>query len=140
MPSSSIPTATDHELGTDRWAAGPALALFVQPLPWTVGALIENAWSFSGSGDARFDEFSVQYFLTYNLPRGWFLETNSTVTANWTADRADRWTVPVGGGFGKVFTVGEQSLSSGVQLFYNAVRPSVGPMWSAAISLQLLFP
>ena len=59
-----IPTATNHELGSDQWAAGPALALFVEPDPWTVGALFENAWSFAGSGSGKINTFSPQYFLT----------------------------------------------------------------------------
>lgn len=61
-PVVRIPTATDHDLGGTAWAAGPSLALFVQSLPWTVGALLENGW---GRG---FDEFAAQYWLNYNLP------------------------------------------------------------------------
>lgn len=135
-----VPTATSRELGTSRWAAGPALALFVQPNPWTAGVLVENAWSFAGGGGEAVDEFEAQYFLTWNLAHGWFLESNTTITANWEADPANRWTVPVGGGFGKVFTVGKESLSASAQAFYNAVRPGAGPNWSAGGSLQLLFP
>lgn len=135
-----LPTATASELGSSRWAAGPALGLFVQPNPWTAGVLLENLWSFAGSGGQPVDEFSAEYFLTWNLPHGWFLESNATVTADWEADHGNRWTVPVGAGFGKVFTIGKQSVSPSVQAFYNAVRPSIGPKWSASISLQLLLP
>jgi len=135
-----IPTTTDRELGSDLWAAGPALALFVQPDPWTVGVLLENAWSFAGSGSGKINAFEAQYFLTYNLPRDWFVESNATITADWEADKADRWTVPVGGGFGNVFTIGSQSVSPSVQAFYNAVSPRSGPDWSVSFALQLLFP
>jgi hypothetical protein len=51
-----LPTATNGDLGSRRWAAGPSLALFVQPLPWTVGALLENAWGL------QFNQFSAQYW------------------------------------------------------------------------------
>ena len=135
-----LPTATARELGSSRWAAGPALGLFVEPAPWTIGVLLENVWSFAGGGGEQVNDFNAEYFLTWNLPRGWFLQSNATVTADWEADDANRWTVPVGGGFGKVFAVGKQSLSPAVQAFYNPVRPSSGPDWSASISLQLLFP
>jgi hypothetical protein len=139
-PVLDLPTATDHELGSNLWAAGPALGLFVEPDLWTVGVLLENAWSFAGSGHEKINEFSAQYFLTYNLPRGWFLESNATVTADWEADQSERWTLPLGGGFGKVFTLGARSLSVSTQAFYNEPRPSTGPSWSVALSLQLLFP
>ena len=91
-----IPTATNRDLGTSRWAAGPALALFVQPNPLTVGVLLENAWSFTGGTDGEVNAFEAQYFFTWNLPHGWFLQSNGTVTANWKAEPMDRWTVPVG--------------------------------------------
>ncbi len=139
-PVLELPTATDHELGSNLWAAGPALGLFVEPDPWIIGVVLENAWSFAGSGHEKINEFSAQYFLTYNLPRGWFLESNATVTADWEADQSDRWTVPVGGGFGKVFTLGTRSLSVATQAFYNQPRPRTGANWSVTLALQLLFP
>ena len=135
-----LPTATDDELGSNLWAAGPALVVFVDRDPWTVGVLLENAWSFAGSGHEKVNQFSAQYFLNYNLPGGWFLESNATVTADWEADQSDRWTVPLGGGFGKVFTLGSHFLSVSTQAFYNEPRPSTGPQWSVVLGLQLLFP
>jgi hypothetical protein len=54
-PVVQIPTATDSALGSNRWAAGPAVALFVQPGPWTAGALIENVWSSRESGPQNVD-------------------------------------------------------------------------------------
>ena len=59
-PVLELPTATDHELGSNLWAAGPALGLFVEPDPWTIGVLLENAWSFAGSGHEKINEFSAQ--------------------------------------------------------------------------------
>ena len=92
------------------------------------------------ASDGEVNAFEAQYFFTWNLPHGWFLQSNGTVTANWKAEPTNRWTVPVGGGFGKVFTLGGQSWSFGAQVFYNAVHPSAGPEWSAGVSLQVLFP
>lgn len=135
-----LPTATASELGSSRLAAGPALGLFVQPIPWTLGVLLDNVWSFAGAGGAPVDLFSAEYFLTLNLPQGWFLESNATVTADWEAHPSDRWTVPVGGGFGNVFTIAKQSVSPSVQALYNPVRPDGGSDWSFLCSLQVLFP
>jgi len=139
-PVLQIPTATDPALGSNRWAAGPAVAAYVQPGRWTAGALVENAWSPRESGAQNVSAFSVLYNLTWNAPHGWFVESNATITADWTADSGDRWTVPVGGGFGRVFVVGSSSFTASVELFYNAVRPAGGAAWSPSVSLQVLLP
>jgi hypothetical protein len=139
-PALQLPTATRRDLGTDLWAAGPTLALFVEPDPWVLGLVLDNLWSFAGSADEQLNTFGAQYFLTYNLPHGWYFESNATVTADWQADRDDRWTVPAGGGFGRTFTVGRWPLSLSAQAFYNVVRPTSGPDWSFSLALQLIFP
>ena len=84
----------------------------------------------SASGERlgrHFSEFSAQYWLNYNLPRGWFLESNATPTADWEAALADRWTMPLAGGFGKVFTLAGHSLSASAQGSYNVKEPRTGP-------------
>src|SRR5262249_31937526 len=62
------------------------------------------------------------------------------VTADWTAAPGQQWTVPVGGGFGRVFKVGDQPIDASVQGFYNVVRPDNGPTWSLRVQGSLLFP
>jgi hypothetical protein len=138
-PALQLPTATNSDLGPDLWAAGPTVALFVEPGQWVLGLVLDNLWSFAGSADAPLNTFGGQYFLTYNLPHGWFLESNATVTADWQADRDDRWTVPAGAGFGRVFTLDQWPLSLSAQAFYNVVRPTSGPDWSFSLALQLIF-
>jgi hypothetical protein len=135
-PAFQVPTATNSDL----WAAGLTVALFVEPGQWVLGVVLDNLWSFAGSADEPLNTFGAQYFLTYNLPHGWFLESNATATADWRADRDDRWTVPAGAGFGRTFTVGQWPLSLSTQAFYNVVRPTCGPDWSFSLALQLIFP
>jgi hypothetical protein len=62
------------------------------------------------------------------------------ITANWLAPSGEKWTVPVGGGFGRLFRVGGQPMNFSAQAFYNAVKPTIGPDWSVRVQLQLLFP
>ncbi len=139
-PVLQIPTATSAQLGSDRWALGPAIGLYVQPGEWTFGALTENIWSFAGAGNQRVNTLSIQYVVNRNLPKGWFVESSTTILSDWTAGSGNRWTVPVGGGVGRVFELGGQSFSASGEAFYNAVRPDVGPDWSLSLSLQWLFP
>jgi len=63
------------------------------------------------------------------------------MTANWEADRGSQvWTVPVGGGIGKIVKLGRQPINLSVQGFYNVVRPDVLGRWSLRLQVQLLFP
>ena len=86
---------------------GPAgVALTIED-PWVLGALMNNQWSFAGWGDKAVNAMVLQPFVNYNLPAGWYLTTSPIVTADWKADKAgDVWTVPLGGGVGKLFRGG----------------------------------
>jgi hypothetical protein len=140
-PVLSFPTATDKVLGTDKWSAGPsAVALTIQG-PWVVGALANNIWSYAGDDDRKdVNQFLFQYFINYNLADGWYLSSAPIITANWKADSDDQWTVPFGGGLGKIFRIGKQPVNAQVQAFYNAVKPDNGADWTLRLQLQFLFP
>ena len=140
-PVFSFPTATDDVLGTDKWSAGPsAIALTIQG-PWVIGGLVSNLWSFAGDGDrADVNQLLFQYFINYNMADGWYLSSAPIITANWEADSGNQWTVPFGGGFGKIFKIGKQPMNAQVQAFYNVEAPDNGPDWSLRLQLQFLFP
>jgi len=51
------------------------------------------------------------------------------------------WVVPLGGGIGRIFKVGEQAINAQVQAFYNVESPAnIGPDWTLRFQLQFLFP
>jgi hypothetical protein len=139
-PAILVPTRTDPALGSDRWALGPAGILFYAKDAWSAGVVLQNIWSLGGSGTNEVNAFGAQYIFNYNLADGWFLYSNATITANWRVDSDDRWTVPVGGGVGKIFKLGDQSVSLSGQVFYNVVTPSDGPHATAIVQFALLFP
>jgi len=139
-PAVLLPTRSDPELGSNRVGLGPAAVLFYAKNQWSAGVVLQNVWSLGGSGINKVNEFSAQYIFNYNLPQSWYLYSNATITANWTAESGDRWTVPLGGGIGKVFNIGKQSVSASFQAFSNVVRPDNGARWSWNLQLSLLFP
>ena len=98
---------------------------------WVIGAVVQNVWSFVGNSDrADVNQFLAQYFVNYNLPNGWYLTSSPIVTANWEAGSGNKWTVPVGGGFGKVFRIGKLPFNANVSAFANVVQPDLGPDWT----------
>jgi len=142
-PAVLIPTASDDTLGTGKWGLGPSVVALTLRGPWVVGALVNQLWSVGGDEErADISSFLLQYFINYNLSAGWYLTSAPIITANWKAEDGDKWMVPLGGGFGRVFPLGRQPVNFNTQLFYNAVRPDTLP--SANIEwrfqLSLLFP
>ena len=140
-PSVQFPTATDNVLGTGKWAAGPTATLLTMHGHWVWGVLVNNLWSFAGDNDRKDINFmALKYFVNYNFSHGWHLTSSPTITANWKADNDNRWTIPLGGGGGKVFHVGKQAMNFQTQAFYNVERPAGGPDWTLRIQLTFLFP
>ena len=83
---------------------------------------------------------SPSLFLNYNMAHGWYLTAAPIITANWLAASDERWTVPIGGGFGRVFKVGDQPVNASIAGYYNAIRPTGTPAWQLRASIALLFP
>ena len=126
---------------TDKWSAGPALVGLTMPGKWVIGALAFNVWSFHGDDDVRdVNAFSFQYFINYNLPKGWYLSMAPTISADWKADSDDRWTVPFGGGFGRVFRIGKQPINAALRAYYNVAHPDDTSNWNIATQFTFLFP
>ena len=73
----------------------------MQPGHWTLGVL-ETMWSIAGDGGRPdVNQLLLQYFINYNLKKGWFITWQPTLTANWEATNGNTWTVPFGGGLGE---------------------------------------
>lgn len=140
-PVVSFPTASDEVLGTEQWSAGPGAVVLTIQGPWVIGALVNNIWSFAGDDDrADVNQGLLQYFINYNFPGGLYLTTAPIITANWEADRDDRWTVPFGGGIGKILRIGKLPINTSVAAYYNVEHPDNGPEWQARLQFQFLFP
>jgi hypothetical protein len=139
-PTIVLPTCTEPELGSNNVALGPAALLFYEKTNWNAGLVLQQGWSIGGgTGINEVNALGAQYLFSYNLPKGWSIYSNSTITANWTHEQHERWTVPVGGGLGKLSYVGPLPVSLSVQAFYNVVTPTGGPLWSANVQLAFLF-
>jgi len=140
-PTLILPTATHELIGTEKWSAGPALAGIYSGGPWVIGVVASNVWSFAGDEDRRdVNVMTVRPLVNYNLPGGWYITTSPGIAANWEADAENRWMVPVGGGAGRVFTVGRQRVSLSVESYFHIVSPAIGPDWQLRLQFSLLYP
>ena len=139
-PTFTLPTASDRLLGSGKWSMGPAGVVLTIQGPWVFGALLNNQWSVGGWGDKNVNAGLLQPFINYNFPGGWYLSSAPIITANWKADSGERWTVPLGGGGGKLFKVGKLPVNVLLQAYGNVERPRYAPDWSLRFQLQFLFP
>jgi hypothetical protein len=140
-PSVTIPTATSTALGAGKVSMGPAAVSLIMPKPWVIGVLARQLWSVEGpQGRSNVSQLLLQPFVNYNLPGGWYLVSSPVVTANWNANSSDRWTVPIGGGAGKILKIGGQPLNASLQAYDYAQKPSGGPSWALRFQIQFLFP
>jgi hypothetical protein len=85
---------------------------------------------------------TLQYFVNYNLKKGYFLTSQPIITTNWNATNGNVWLVPVGGGIARIFRLGAQPVNASIQAYYNVKRfdslPS--PTWQLKFQFALLFP
>ena len=140
-PTFTLPTATADKLGSGKWLAGVNAVALTMKGKWVVGALVQQQWSVAGES-ARPDVsiMTLQPFVNRNFKHGWFATASPIINANWEAPSGEKWTVPVGGGFGRIFTLGEQHVNVSLQGFTNVVKPTNGPDWSLRFQFSLLFP
>jgi hypothetical protein len=140
-PTAVFPTGTDKTLTAGKYSLGPTFVALTIEGPWVLGVLVNNVWSVAGkSSRDSVNAMTLQPFVNYNFPGGWYLTSSPIITANWETGQGDRWTVPVGGGFGRVFKIGSQPVNMQLAAYYNVARPTGAADWQLRAQLQLLFP
>jgi len=142
-PVFQLKSASNPQLGQGKWGAGPAAGAIWTGDDWTIGAIINNIWSFAGDR-ARPDvnQLQLQPMVTYFLPDNAhrFLNFSPTITANWKASGSERWTVPLSLGIGQLAKLGEQAVNFQATVFYNAIKPAAASTWTLELQVQFMFP
>jgi opacity protein-like surface antigen len=140
-PVFTIPSANDPILGTGKFLFGPTAVFLVTPGQWVIGVLLNNQWSVGGNPlTPAVNAFLAQPFINYNMAHGWYLTSAPIMTSNWLAASGQQWTVPIGGGFGRVFKIDDQPVNASIAAYYNAVHPTGTATWQLRASVALLFP
>ena len=140
-PAFVIPTATSDILGQGKFSMGPSFVALAQPGHWTVGALVNNVFSVAGSTHRPYvNQMLLQYFINYNMKKGWYITTQPILTANWRASGGNAWTVPFGGGVGRIMKLGFQPVNLTAQFYGNAVYPTGTSPWNMRCQIAFLFP
>ena len=151
-PAFIFPTAQEERFASDKWSAGAGVVILSMPGNWVLGGLVQNVWSFAGDDDAAdVNQMLIQPIINYNFNKGWYFTSVPVITANWEAGSDNRWTVPIGGGFGRIMHWGKQAVDLQTQAFYNVEKPvplaaqglnldNQGETWTLRLQLKFLFP
>jgi hypothetical protein len=140
-PVFQFPSATDSQLGTEKWSAGAGVVAVRMDGPWVYGALVNNIWSFAGNDDrSNVNQMLIQPFINYNLGRGLAIGASPIITANWEAPSGQKWTVPLGANVSQIIPIGKLPVSFLLGAYYNVEKPDNGPDWSIRFQIALLFP
>jgi hypothetical protein len=139
-PVVSLPSTTLPTVGTEKWSAGPTAVVLKQTGPFTVGALWNQIWSFSGNTDrADVNQMFFQPFLAYQASRTWTITLQSETTANWEVDEG-RWTAPINVIFAKLSSFGTFPASYQLGAGGFVVHPDAGPSWKVRGAIVILLP
>ena len=135
-PLLTLPTATHDYLGTGKWQAGLA-AVVVNPTPQRLlGALVQWQHSFAGDADrSNVNTATLQPFLIWNLPQGWYLR--STGTWSFNLNNGEGY-IPVGFGFGKAWRDGKTVYNAFIEPQVTVWHEGDGqPHWTIFTGLNL---
>jgi hypothetical protein len=144
-----LPTHSNDRLGNDNAGLGPTVVVLhlERGSPWVYGALVNNVWSLGSSGNplsrdgAKYSNGLVQPFVNYNFHSGLYLTSSPILTVNWYANPASQqWTVPMGGGVGKLFKIGRLPVNTQISYYNNVVRPDFANTWQIRAQVQFMFP
>jgi len=142
-PVVQLPTNSSQELGNKNWGLGPSIVVLHldHGSPWVYGVLVNNIWSLtSDKRGGSYNNGLIQPFVNYNFKEGLYLTTSPIITVDWKAESSQRWTVPIGGGVGKIFHLGKLPVNTSLSAYYNVVRPDDGANWQIRAQVQLMFP
>jgi hypothetical protein len=145
--TTQLPTHSNDSLGNNNTGLGPSFVVLhlEHGSPWVYGVLVNNVWSVGNSGNlfsnaTKYNNGLIQPFVNYNFEGGAYLTTSPIVTVNWEARGSQHWTVPIGGGGGKLFKIGKLPVNTQISGYYNLVRPDFAPNWQIRAQVQFMFP
>jgi len=142
-PVVQLPTNSNAELGNKNWGLGPSFVVLhlEHDDPWVYGVLVNNIWSLSSDErGGAYNNGLIQPFVNYNFKEGVYLVSAPIATVDWKADSGQQWTVPLGGGIGKIFHLGKLPVNTQLSAYYNVATPDDGADWQIRAQVQLMFP
>ena len=138
-PQLTAPTATEDQLGSEKWSAGLANVLFNASSPkFQYGYLLTWQASFAGASDrASVNTGAFQPFAFYQLGKGTYLRSAPIWVYNF---QNDGYSVPLGLGIGQVIPKGDTVYNVFVEPQFSVADKGPGwPKWQIFVGFNMQF-
>jgi hypothetical protein len=124
-PTWLFPTATRDAFGRQQWGVGPAGVVGYQTKEWIGFVFPQYWWGIGGWNNKATPDasnLSMLYGFFYNLPDGWQVGTNPTISYDYKASSGNKWNVPVGLTVSKMTKIGDTPVKFQLGLEYSVVK------------------
>jgi hypothetical protein len=129
----TLPTATEDELGKDRWAFGPEIFIGKISKKSVIGMFPSHQWDVAGSGDADISLSSLQLFGVYLPNGGWNVGTSPIFTYDHETNEAS---IPLNIAVGKTIIANGRPWKLGMEINYYVEQPDAfGPKWMVSFEV-----
>jgi len=141
-PSFIFPTASNSQLGQNKWQMGPAGVFGYVSSKWIAGVFPQQWFSVGGPGPQTLSQMNVQYFFTYLPGGGWGLGTSPSLLVNWYANKSsNEITFPIGPQISKVIKIGSVPVKFAAAVQYMPVHPDAfGQKWNLQFAIIPVIP
>jgi hypothetical protein len=124
---STLPTATNSELGKQRWTLGPEFLIGKITKKHVLGALPNHQWDVAGSGESDINLTTAQLFGIYLPGGGWNVGTTPIISYDHVIDE---WSIPLNFTFGKTVIWNKRPWKLAIEINYYVEQPDAfGPEW-----------
>jgi hypothetical protein len=137
-----FPTASEDQLGTGKYSAGPMALAFHLSKKWVVGGVFQHWWSYADEDEnltvntslgpvtverADVDLTDFQYVLRYRYSPLTNIGMAPNIRYNWETDELS---LPIGIGFDTLIKAGPLPIKIGLELHYYVEQDDkFGPEW-----------
>jgi len=141
-PTFIFPTASNSQLGQNKWQVGPAGVIGYLGGKWIAGVFPQQWFSVGGPGSQTVSQMNIQYFFTYLPGNGWGIGTSPNILVNWYANKSsNEITFPIGPQISKVIKIGQVPVKFAVQFQYMPVHPDAfGQKWNLQFAVIPVIP
>ncbi len=134
-----LPIGTNDYLTGKKFGIGPTIVALKQMNGWTIGGLMNQIWSVTGSSTrSDISQMFLQPFVTYNWKTGAGIGGSFEWTQNWKASTSTIWFNP---NISAVTSLGKQKTQFAIGPRFNLAAPSGSNTdWGWRASVVFLFP
>ncbi len=130
---SSLPTATEKSLGTDRLTIGPEILYGKVTKEYVMGVFPNHQWSIAGSGQKDISLTTIQVFGSVIPGGGWNYGSSPIMSYDW---KSEQWTIPLNFNFGKTTIWNERPWKLSMEINYYIERADTfAPEWMIGFNL-----